>query len=225
MEPDGTQYHSKRKPGCGPRLAYSERMAAAVPLIERKQQQARNRIVAAADELFVARGFDAVSVSDIAERAEVGRTTFFRHFGDKQEVVFAREQELLDLLAAEHVEDSDQDDRTPRGAVRSLEPVLLRICERMTADVDGYRRHLQLIESHADLRARDSVKMQVVATRLSELLVAHGWEASTATFAAEIALACYWTARRCSTDPAMLVDATRDAFREALNLGANRLAG
>jgi AcrR family transcriptional regulator len=196
-----------------------------VPLIERKQRQARNRIVAAANELFAARGFEAVSVNDIAQRAEIGRTTFFRHFGDKQEVVFAREQELLELIAAEHIDDSDADHRSPSGAVRSLEPVLLRLCERMTGDVDGYRRHLQLVESHADLQARDSMKMQVIATRLSELLVAHGWEAPTATFAAEIALACYRTARRCSTDPSTLVDATRIAIRDALSLGATQSSG
>jgi Bacterial regulatory proteins, tetR family len=40
-------------------------------------------VIQAAQELFLERGFDGVSVGDIAERAEVGRTTFFRHFGDK----------------------------------------------------------------------------------------------------------------------------------------------
>jgi hypothetical protein len=43
----------------------------------------------------LAHGFDKVSVSDIAERAEVGGTTFFRYFGDKQEVVFAKQQVSL----------------------------------------------------------------------------------------------------------------------------------
>jgi AcrR family transcriptional regulator len=66
-------------------------MASTPPLVERKQRAARERIVRAATELFAERGYSKVSVSDIAERAEVGRTTFFRHFGDKQEVVFARE--------------------------------------------------------------------------------------------------------------------------------------
>lgn len=52
----------------------------------------------AARELFTERGYAAVSVSDIAERAEVGRTTFLRHVGDKQQVVFAHEQALLPLV-------------------------------------------------------------------------------------------------------------------------------
>ncbi|SDU92409.1 DNA-binding transcriptional regulator, AcrR family [Microlunatus sagamiharensis] len=190
-----------------------------VPLIERKQREARRRIVAAAEELFAARGFAAVSVSDIAERAEVGRTTFFRHFGDKQEVVFAREQELLDLLAAETLETDGPDDRSASAALRALEPVLLCLCERMTADLDGYRRHVRLVEDHPELGAREGVKMQVVTERLTDLLVAQGWAGGTATFAAEIALACYRTARRTSPDPATLVAATRTAIHHALGLG------
>jgi AcrR family transcriptional regulator len=80
-------------------------MDAARPLVARKQKAARQRILVAAAELFAERGFDGVSVSDIAESAEVGRTTFFRHFGDKQEVVFAREQDLLDALTDENLDD------------------------------------------------------------------------------------------------------------------------
>jgi AcrR family transcriptional regulator len=201
-------------------LPYAVRVAADVPLIERKQRHARQRIVAAADELFAARGFDAVSVNDIAERAEVGRTTFFRHFGDKQEVVFAREQELLDLIAAERVELPGSGYSTPYAALEAIEPVLLRLLERMTADRDGYLRHLRLIDDHAELAARDAVKMQGVALRLRDLLVAHGCAILVATLAAEIAMACYWTARRTTSDPATLVEATRTAFRQMLDLGA-----
>jgi AcrR family transcriptional regulator len=195
-------------------------MSADVSLIERKQRQARQRIVAAANELFAAQGFDAVSVNQIAERAEVGRTTFFRHFGDKQEVVFARQQELLDVIAEEQVELSEAENSTPDDALRALEPVLLRLLERMTADRDGYQRHLQLIDHHPELAARDAVKMQGVALRLRDLLVAHDCPTGTATLAAEIAMACYWTARRTSPELAALVEETRTAFRHALELGA-----
>ncbi len=193
-------------------------MTADVPLIERKQRQARQRIIAAADELFAARGFDAVSVNDIAEQAEVGRTTFFRHFGDKQEVVFARAQELLDLIDGEHVELPDAGASTPLDALRGLEPVLLRLLDRMTSDRIGYRRHLQLIEHHPELAARDAIKMQSVALRLRDLLAAQDCPTGTATLAAEIAMACYWTARRTSPDPAALVDATQHAFRQLFDL-------
>ncbi|WP_244256171.1 helix-turn-helix domain-containing protein [Rathayibacter sp. VKM Ac-2760] len=69
----------------------SQTKTASLSLVERKQRAARGRIIEAADAPFSERGFDSVSVTDIAERAEVGRTTFFRHFGDKTEVVFAKE--------------------------------------------------------------------------------------------------------------------------------------
>ncbi|GAB6899108.1 hypothetical protein JCM9957A_21980 [Kineosporia succinea] len=98
---NGTQFQTERKP-LRNAFPYTRGLTSG-RLVERKQQQARQRIVRAAAELFAAHGFDGVSVSDIAERAEVGRTTFFRHFGDKQEVVFAHERELLGSLDADAV--------------------------------------------------------------------------------------------------------------------------
>src|SRR5260221_14521272 len=64
-------------------------------LTDRKRRRAMDAIRQAALELFSERGFDAVSVTDIAERAEVGRTTFFRYFGDKQEVLFSEPDEAV----------------------------------------------------------------------------------------------------------------------------------
>src|ERR1700722_18994898 len=97
------------------------------PLVERKRRQARQRIIQAAEELFLARGFDEVSVGDIAERAEVGRTTFFRHFGDKQEVVFAKWQELLETIAAAGQAEGTAA-RNATEAVEQLRPVVLSLC-------------------------------------------------------------------------------------------------
>src|SRR5258708_10347184 len=64
-------------------------------LTDRKRRRAKETIRQAALDLFRERGFDAVSVTDIAERAEVGRTTFFRYFGDKQEVLFSEPDEAV----------------------------------------------------------------------------------------------------------------------------------
>ena len=49
----------------------------------------RERLRAAALELFAERGFEATTIPDIVERAGVTRRTFFRHFGDKREVFFS----------------------------------------------------------------------------------------------------------------------------------------
>jgi AcrR family transcriptional regulator len=192
-------------------------MTPSLPLVERKQRQARQRIIEAARELFLERGFVGVSVGDIAERAEVGRTTFFRHFGDKQEVVFAKEQELLDTITT-----AGHADAAPRDAAEALEqlrPVLLALCTQATADPDAYTRHFQLIEQHPELRARDAVKMQQIADKLSELLIHRGSDEATARFAAQIALACYQTAKRLGNNPHTLANDTQAALNRALTLG------
>ena len=189
------------------------------PLVERKQRQARQRIIEAARELFLERGFDAVSVGDIAERAEVGRTTFFRHFGDKQEVVFAKEQELLETIAAAGRADDTAAPRSATEAVQQLRPVLLALCAQSAADPEAYTRHFQLIEQHAELRARDAVKTQQIADKLGELLIYRGSDEATARLAAQIAIACYQTAKRLGNNPRTLVDETRAAFGRVLTLG------
>ena len=190
-----------------------------LPLVERKRHQARQRIIQAAQELFLERGFDDVSVGDIAERAEVGRTTFFRHFGDKQEVVFAREQDLFDTIAAAGQVDDTPAPHSTSEAVEQLRPVLLALCAQATADPEGYTRHFELIERHPELRDRDAAKAQQIADKLSELLIRRGADDATAVLAGQIALACYQTARRLSNDPRTLVDETQGALRRALALG------
>src|SRR5260370_32816044 len=72
-----------------------DEQAQADSLTDRKRRRAKETIRRAALDLFSERGFDAVSVTDIAERAEVGRTTFFRYFGDKQEVLFSEAAEAV----------------------------------------------------------------------------------------------------------------------------------
>jgi AcrR family transcriptional regulator len=196
-------------------------MTPPLPLVERKRRQARQRIIEAAEELFLERGFDDVSVGDIAERAEVGRTTFFRHFGDKQEVVFAKEQELLETIAAAGQADDTAAARNATEAVRQLRPILLALCVRATADPEAYTRHFQLIGQHPELRARDALKMQQFADKLSDLLIHRGSDEATAQFAAQIALGCYQTAKRLGNNPHALADEIRAAFRRALLLGTD----
>jgi len=55
----------------------------------RWEPHARERLMEAAMELFVARGFDETAVSDIASRAGLTERTFFRYFADKREVLFS----------------------------------------------------------------------------------------------------------------------------------------
>ena len=50
-------------------------------------------------ELFLERGYDSVTVAEIAERAGLTKRTFFRHLADKREVLFLGEDVLSQLMA------------------------------------------------------------------------------------------------------------------------------
>lgn len=55
----------------------------------RKKQDTRNRLVAAADELFERQGYDETTTLDIAEAADVAQRTLFRHFPSKEALLYA----------------------------------------------------------------------------------------------------------------------------------------
>lgn len=107
---------------------------------ERKKTETRQRILASAVALFAARGYDATTIEDIAESADVSRATVFNFFPRKSDLVLAwfvdRRTELASHLAErEHVgtQTSSQlvrafgliarmfehDPRTGRGMVRA----------------------------------------------------------------------------------------------------------
>jgi AcrR family transcriptional regulator len=82
-------------------------MAAADPtpgLRERKKQRTRELIAETARRLFVQRGFEHVSVAEIARVAEVSEKTVFNYFPTKEDLVYWRlesfEEELLAALRA-----------------------------------------------------------------------------------------------------------------------------
>jgi len=61
---------------------------------------AKERLVEAAFSLFAERGYDQTTVDDITERAGVGRTTFFRTFRAKEDVIFPDHEVLLQAIEA-----------------------------------------------------------------------------------------------------------------------------
>ncbi|WP_433040813.1 TetR/AcrR family transcriptional regulator [Dactylosporangium sp. CS-033363] len=60
---------------------------------ERKKAATRQAIADAALALFLARGYDQVSIRDIADAADVSTTTLFKHFPGKEALVFDEEQD------------------------------------------------------------------------------------------------------------------------------------
>ena len=63
----------------------------------RKRLITRQTISDTATRLFFERGFDAVTIDEIAEAADVGRMTVFNHFPRKEDMFFDREQEIHDV--------------------------------------------------------------------------------------------------------------------------------
>jgi AcrR family transcriptional regulator len=77
-------------------------MAPSTGLRERHKQQTRELIFEAASRLFAERGFDAVTVTEVARAAEVSEMTVFNHFPTKEDLFFAKmqffEERLLDAV-------------------------------------------------------------------------------------------------------------------------------
>jgi AcrR family transcriptional regulator len=62
------------------------------------KQSPRDRLAQAAFALFDERGYEQATIDDITERAGLGRTTFFRYYRSKEDVIFPDHDQLLDQI-------------------------------------------------------------------------------------------------------------------------------
>src|SRR5213075_2004618 len=131
---------------------------------------ARERLVVAAVDLFTEQGYDATTVAEIAERAGVTRSTFFRHFSDKREVLVAGQETLSRLLA-------DGIAEAPAGA-SPLEAVAAGL-ERASSALGPANRELgpritAAVAASTELQERDALKQVGLAAAMTAALVARG---------------------------------------------------
>ncbi|MBT0772740.1 TetR/AcrR family transcriptional regulator [Kineosporia sp. J2-2] len=148
----------------------------------RWEPNTRLKLIDAAVELFAADGYESTTVAQIAARAGVSKMTFFRHFSDKREVLFAgqaeQEQMMREAVAA-----------APAGA-GAFEPAAAAVVSVAQMFPDERReptaRILAVIGSHDDLRERAAFKRAHLTRMLEESLIARGVPAAAAGVAADL---------------------------------------
>jgi AcrR family transcriptional regulator len=110
---------------------------------------ARDRLAEAAFALFGERGYEQTSIDDITERAGLGRTTFFRHYRSKEDVIFPDHDRLLEQIS-ERLRTSS--DGTALVAVSDAVRLVLR---HYVAEGDLARRRYAITSAVPALRDRE----------------------------------------------------------------------
>jgi AcrR family transcriptional regulator len=148
---------------------------------------ARERLVVTAVDLFTEQGYDATTVAQIAERAGVTRSTFFRHFSDKREVLVAG-QETLGRLLAEGIADAPPD----AGPLEAVAAGLERASAEMgPANRDLGPRLKAAIAASTELQERDALKSISLAAAMTTALLARGVPDPTAQLAGELGVLAF----------------------------------
>lgn len=138
--------------------------------VERSRRMLRDALVA----LILERGWDDVSVKDVCDRADVGRSTFYSHFGDKEELLVSGFDDLLAHLRGAH---------DPGALLPFVRPLIEHAIDnvRLFRAVIGKRsgrvverrfRELVLVLVGEALAPRDEPTVRFVAGGVLELLSA-----------------------------------------------------
>jgi len=117
-------------------------------LREKKKRATRQAISDVATRLFAERGFEAVTVDEIAKAAGVSRMTLFNYFPRKEDLVVDREPEMLALIRG--AIDGDQ----PIAGLRRLFTELTAAGHPLMGSVPGAPAFWRLISSSPVLLAR-----------------------------------------------------------------------
>lgn len=110
----------------------------------------RSAVVAAALALFQSQGYDQTSVEQIAKAAGVSRSTFFRQFGGKEDVVFADHEVLIEELRAFLAEPHDD----PWTAVCEASE---HVYSHFARDPEMARLRYQIVRQVPALREREII--------------------------------------------------------------------
>lgn len=153
----------------------------------RWEPNARERLGRAALEIFDEQGYEATSVAQIADRAGLAKSSFFRHFADKREVLFAGQDVLTDLVS--------EGVRNARAAATPIECVAAAL--QSAAVVFTAQAHQiapqrrALISAHSELQERELLKRARLAQAVEDALRARGTDETAARLAAQIGMIAF----------------------------------
>ncbi|MDF5755055.1 TetR/AcrR family transcriptional regulator [Spongiactinospora sp. TRM90649] len=137
-------------------------------LRERKKQRTRQALIEAAVLLFEDRGYDRVTVAEIAAAAEVSPRTFFLHFQTKEDVLLANADVRVDL-ALEVIGERRAGERLPEVLVRAMEQMIFNAWDRdLSSGLAALRA--RLAASEPALQARLLQRYLTAQAELSEAL-------------------------------------------------------
>lgn len=152
-------------------------MSPSESLRERKKRQTRQLLADTATQMFLARGFDGVRVSEIAEACGVSEKTVFNYFPTKEALVMDRldhaSEALLTGLA-------DPDVSPVRAALGVLGDELAMMMGQLAAQksfregAELYRRFSTLLWSTPALRAHQNAVTERVTAAAAQVLAERG---------------------------------------------------
>jgi AcrR family transcriptional regulator len=178
----------------------------------RWEPDSRGRLREAALDLYGEHGFENTTVADIAARAGVTERTFFRHYADKREVLFAGSEALQEKLVAT-VAAAPADASPVDAAAAGIEALGEVLPQRRELS----RRRQAVISANADLQERELIKLASLSAALADALRSRGVSEPAASITAETGVAVFkvaferWIAEGEDRDfPAL----ARDSFAE-----------
>jgi AcrR family transcriptional regulator len=140
----------------------------------------------AAIELYGERGYEQTTVAEIAKRAGLTERTFFRHFADKREVLFAGMTSLEELLVAA-VANAPDGAAPIDAAIAGVEAAGAAIQE----GGDLPRLRARIIATSVELQERELVKLSLLASSTARELRRRGVPDPAASLTAEAAIAVF----------------------------------
>ncbi len=153
----------------------------------RWEPDARLRLVRAALDLFTEQGYDDTTVVQIAERAGLTKSTFFRYFPDKRDVLVAG-RDALSRCFAEGIA-SAPTTATPLEAVACALDAAAAV---LTPDVRELGPQLRaVVAANRELQDRDALKRTSLATVMAEALQQRGVDGAVASLAGELGVLAF----------------------------------